>query len=141
MLFSSRYKPIFPRTREVAEPESEVFGWSRIFLPDSGSPVGHFLHHTPKMGIPVEMVQFLLKLLLNERFLAVQHISNFIPFMLRSRKFWKLGVGYFTSDSIPCARVERLLWHQTQLPLVIEQFRTVVIRFVFSRMFFSFTMT
>jgi len=31
----------------------------------------HFLHHTPKLGIPVEMVQFLLKLLLKQRFLAV----------------------------------------------------------------------
>jgi len=26
----------------------------------------HFLHHTPNLGIPVEMVQFLLKLLLNQ---------------------------------------------------------------------------
>jgi len=26
----------------------------------------HFLHHTPKLGIPVEMVQFLLKLLLKQ---------------------------------------------------------------------------
>jgi len=33
----------------------------------------HFLHHTPKLGIPVEMVQFLLKLLLKQRFLAVYH--------------------------------------------------------------------
>jgi len=32
-----------------------------------------FLHHTPKLGIPVEMVQFLMKLLLNERILAVYH--------------------------------------------------------------------
>jgi len=57
--------------------ESEVFGWSRIinntgrrsriFLSDSVCPLGSFLHHTPKFGIPVEMVQFLLK----QRFLAV----------------------------------------------------------------------
>jgi len=33
----------------------------------------HFLHHSPKLGIPVEMVQFLLKLLLNQRFPAVYH--------------------------------------------------------------------
>ena len=26
----------------------------------------HFLHHTPKLGIPTEMVQFLLKLLLRQ---------------------------------------------------------------------------
>jgi len=26
----------------------------------------HFLHHTPKLGVPVEMVRFLLKLLLKQ---------------------------------------------------------------------------
>jgi len=74
---------------------------------DSGCPIGSFLHHTPKLRIPVEMVQFLLKLLLKQRFLAVYHDFhwfwqlNFIPFMSkrRSRKFWKgrrgAGVGNF----------------------------------------------
>ena len=68
-----------------------------------------FLHQTPKLGIPVEMVQLLLKLLLKQRFLAVHHDfhwfwePNFIPFMLRcqsrkfwkgrSRKFWRVDVG------------------------------------------------
>jgi len=33
----------------------------------------HFLHHPPKLEIRVEMLQFLLKLLLNLRFLAVHH--------------------------------------------------------------------
>jgi len=33
----------------------------------------HFLHHTLKLGIPVEIVQFILKLLLKQRFLAVLH--------------------------------------------------------------------
>jgi len=32
-----------------------------------------FSDHTSKLGIPVEMVQFLLKLLLKQRFLAVYH--------------------------------------------------------------------
>jgi len=32
-----------------------------------------FLHHTLKLGIPVEMVEFLLKLLLKQIFLAVYH--------------------------------------------------------------------
>jgi len=32
-----------------------------------------FLHHTPKLGIPVEMVEFLLKLLLKQIILAVHH--------------------------------------------------------------------
>ena len=31
----------------------------------------HFLHHTPKLGIPVEIVQFLLKILLKQTFRAV----------------------------------------------------------------------
>ena len=34
--------------------------------------LGHFLHHTPKLGIPVEMVQFFLKLLL-------KHVSCCAP--------------------------------------------------------------
>ena len=41
--------------------------------PDSGSPIGSLLHHTPKLGIPVEMLQFLMKLLLKQRILAVYH--------------------------------------------------------------------
>ena len=67
----------------------------------------NFSHHIPKLIIPVEMVQFLSKLLLKQRFLAVLHHfnwswqPNFILFMLRrrkfwngrSRKFWKGGVG------------------------------------------------
>jgi len=28
------------------------------------SPIGSFLHHSPQLGIPVESVQFLMKLLL-----------------------------------------------------------------------------
>ena len=55
--------------RSRSRQESEVFGWSRIpnntgsqiSLSDSGSPIGPFLHRTPKLRIPVEMVQFLLK--------------------------------------------------------------------------------
>jgi len=67
----------------VAEPgssrnESEVFGWSRsrilktlgvgvgFFCPTPDVQLDHFLHHTLKFGIPVDMVQFLLKLLLKQ---------------------------------------------------------------------------
>jgi len=54
--------------------ESEVFGCSRIFnntrsrifCPTPDVQLDHFLHHTPTSGIPVEMVQFLLKLLLKQ---------------------------------------------------------------------------
>jgi len=66
--------------------ELEVFGWNRsripnntesqIFCPTPDIQLDHFLHHTPNLGIPVEMVQFLLKLLLKERFLAVHHNSH-----------------------------------------------------------------
>jgi len=80
------FSAVMPPIR-VAEPESEVFGWSRSGIPnntgsrnriclfdsDSGYPIGSFLYHTPKLGIPVEMVQFLLKLALKQRFLAVYH--------------------------------------------------------------------
>jgi len=44
-----------------------------LYESDFGSPLASFLHHTPKLGIPIEMVQFLLKLLLKLRFPAVHH--------------------------------------------------------------------
>ena len=67
--------------------ESEVFGWNRSQIPDNtGSrswiflstptprvPLDHFSHHTPKLGILDEIVKFLLKLLLNQRFLPVYY--------------------------------------------------------------------
>jgi len=37
-----------------------------------------FLHHTPKLRISVKMVQFLSKLLLKQRFLAVHHDSHYV---------------------------------------------------------------
>jgi len=94
------------RSRSRSPKESEVFGWcrsripnntgSRMFCPTPDVQLDHFLHHTPKLGIPIEMVQLLSKLLLKQRFLAVHHgfhwfyQPNFIPFMLRSwsLKFW-----------------------------------------------------
>jgi len=39
---------------------------NRIFCPTPDVQLDHFLHHNPKLGIPVEMVQFLLKLLLKQ---------------------------------------------------------------------------
>ena len=65
----------------------EVFALSRSWIPNkAGIRVGffcptptpdfqldHFLHHTPKLGIPVEMVQFVLKLLSKQRFFAMHH--------------------------------------------------------------------
>jgi len=50
-------------------------GGVRFYCPTATLAVqlDHFLHLAPKLGIPVEMVQFLLKLLLNQKFLAVHH--------------------------------------------------------------------
>jgi len=73
------------RSRSGSRKESALFGWSRsqipnntgswsrIFCPTPDAQLAHFLHHTPKSRILVEMVRFLLKLLLNQRFLAVYH--------------------------------------------------------------------
>jgi len=44
-----------------------------FYCPTPDVQLDHFLRHTPKLRIPVEMVQFLLKLLLKQRFLAVHH--------------------------------------------------------------------
>ena len=41
---------------------------SQIFCATPDVQLNHFLHHIPKLGIPVEMVQFLLKLLLKQIF-------------------------------------------------------------------------
>jgi len=37
-----------------------------FFCPTPEVKLNHFLHHTPILGIPVEMVQFLLKPLLKQ---------------------------------------------------------------------------
>jgi len=69
-----------PGLRSRSRKESYVFGWSRsripnntgnrsrIFFPTPTANVrlDHFLHYTPKLGIPVEILQFLLKLLLKQ---------------------------------------------------------------------------
>jgi len=69
----------------------------------------HCLDHAPKLGIPVEMVQFLMKLLLKKRILALYRDfysfwqPNFILLDSESGvgNFGKVGVGvgHFTSDS------------------------------------------
>jgi len=58
-----------------SSPKNKKVKKSRIFCPTPSpdAQLDHFLHYTPKLGIPVEMVQFPLKLLLNQRFLAVYH--------------------------------------------------------------------
>jgi len=73
------------RSRSRSRKKSEVFGWSRIpnntgsrsrifcTTPTPAVQLDYFLHQTPKLRIPVEMAQFLLKLLLKQRFIAVHH--------------------------------------------------------------------
>jgi len=66
--------------------ESEVFGWNRSTITTPWIGVGffcptptpeielnHFLYHTPNLGIPLEMVQFLLKPLLKQKIFAEYH--------------------------------------------------------------------
>ena len=90
------------RGREV----SEVFGRSRIpnntgsrsrtFLSDSdsGCPIGpFFLNHTPKLGIPVEMVQFLLKLSLKQNSCCAQRFP-----LILTVKFHSLDVKESESE-------------------------------------------
>jgi len=40
-----------------------------LFSPTPEMQLDHFLHRTPKLGLPVEIIQFLLKLLLKQGFL------------------------------------------------------------------------
>ena len=44
-----------------------------FFCPTPGAQLDYFLHHTPKLGFPVEIVKFLWKLLLKQRVLAAHH--------------------------------------------------------------------
>jgi len=44
-----------------------------FFCPTPDVRLDHFLHHTPKLGIPFEMVHFVLKLLLKQRLSPVHH--------------------------------------------------------------------
>jgi len=93
------------------------FGWSRIsnntgsrsriFCPTPDVQLDHFLDHTPKLGIPVEMVQFLSKLLLKQisccvpRFTLILTAKYHSLYVKESEILSKSesGVGYFTSNS------------------------------------------
>jgi len=79
-------------------------GGSRIFLSDTDSviSIASFLHHTLKLGIPVEMVQFLMKLLLKQRILAMYYdfhcvlvATKFVTVKLHSLYVKESGVGNF----------------------------------------------
>jgi len=83
-------------------------GFPSDFCPNPDVQLDHFLHHTPKLGIPVEMVQFLLKLILKQIYCCAPRfpliLTNFIPFMLRSRsrKFWKGRIFYLRLRNPAC---------------------------------------
>jgi len=111
-------------SRSQSRKESEVFGWSRI-PNNTGSRSQIFFRLRLWMFnwiifyITLLNWEFLLKwynFFWNccwNRFLAVHHDLHwllqpkFIPYMLRSRsrKFWKVGVEYFTSDSATLVRM------------------------------------
>jgi len=66
-----------------------------MFCPRLVVQLDHFLHHTPKLGIPVEMVQFLSKLLLKQISCCAPRFR-----LILTAKFHSLYVKeYFTSDS------------------------------------------
>ena len=57
--------------------ELEVFGWSQIFCPTPEVQMNHFLHHTPKLGIPIECYYFFWNFYWN-RSLAVYHYFHWL---------------------------------------------------------------
>jgi len=57
---------------------------SRIFCPTPDVQFDHFLHHIPKFGIPLEMVQFLLKLMLKQISCGVTRFSLILTFKFHS---------------------------------------------------------
>ena len=88
--------------------ESEDFGWSRIFCPTPDVQLDHFLHHTPTLGIPVEMVTFSFETFVETeisccapRFPLILTVKFHSLYVKESGvgNFGKVGVGYFTSDS------------------------------------------
>jgi len=80
-----------------------------FFCPTPDIELDHFLHHTPKFGIPVEMVKFLSKLLLKQISCRAPRFPLILTAKLPSLyvkeselgNFGKVGVGfgYFTFDS------------------------------------------
>ena len=63
------------RSRCPSRKQPEFFAWSRI-LENSRSPMESFLHRTPKLVIPVQTGQFLMKILSKQRIVAVYHDFN-----------------------------------------------------------------
>ena len=102
-------------------------------IPDA--QLDHFLHQTPKLEIPVEMLQFALKSLFKQRIFAVQHDFHWFEAKFNSRfvkeseseilessvsgvevgNFGKIRVGYFTSDSATLVSGVKLLHSFTYL--------------------------
>jgi len=90
--------------------ESEAFGWSRIpnstrsrcrkFCLTPELQFNHFLHHTPKLEIPIEMVQFPLKLLLKQKILAVYHTA----FRSVMQKTFHSCISFILDDGLRISR-------------------------------------
>jgi len=67
--------------------------WFFCPTPTPDVQLDHFLHHTPKLGIPVEMVQFLLKLLLKQISFCVPRFPLILTAKYHSLYAKESGVG------------------------------------------------
>jgi len=94
----------------------EAFWWSRIandtrgrsrifcLTPTLEVQLDHFLHHAPKLGIHVESVEFLMKLLLKEWILDVYHDFHWVLVATKflAAKHHSLYVNELESDIWKC---------------------------------------
>jgi len=87
-----------------------------FFCPTPDVQLDHFLHHTPKLGIPVEMVQFLVKLLLKQ----ISCCAPRFPLIL-TVKFHSLYVNEAESDILPpTATLVRTLFFKQHVQWIIQ---------------------
>ena len=112
------FKHYLPRLRSRSRIPNTTRCQSRIFCPTPTPEIqlDRFVHHTPMLGSPVEMVKFIMKLLLKHIILAVYHDFHWVLLLQKSWQpnlihfilikepgcghFGKVGVGvgHFTSD-------------------------------------------
>jgi len=78
---------------------------SQIFLSHSEVQLDHFSHHTPKLGIPVEMVQFFLKLLLKQLSCCAPHFP-----LILTAKLYSLYVKESESEILERLQSELKFW-------------------------------
>jgi len=89
-----------------------------FFCPTPDVQLDYFLHHTPKLGIPLEMVQFLLKLLLKQ----ISCCAPRFPLILTA----KLHSVYVTKSEILESR-SRIFYLRLRNPDLHEYFKCFLI--------------